>query len=108
MNNVIYIITVMEKDGSKRNEYGFPDYGKIRSWGFYFKKDHALEALHKNIFDIWETCYDYAVLEEMKEGIAVDCGKESRTFFKYDPKKNGYFECEEHENLAEICNFALG
>ena len=87
---------------------GFPDTGSQRSWGYYLDRSEAVDALHINATDMWETCYDYAILEEVEEGINPFCAKENRTFFKYDRKKDGYFECEEPVNLERSVNFSLG
>lgn len=77
-----------------------------RTWGFYVNKEDALEALHTNRTDMWETIYKYAVLEAYEEGI---CGYAfERQFFAYDISKNGYFEIEEPDCVKHICSFAIG
>ena len=104
-NKSYWFITVMRK--LEKNSKGFLETGCIRCWGFYSNKEDALTTLHKNMTDLWETIYDYAVLEEYYEGIS-NCCTLNRQFFKYDVDKNGYFEIEEPECVSHICGFALG
>ena len=104
----MYFIIVMEKDWSTVDKYGIRDYGSVRTWGFYKDKDRAIEALHTNVTDMCETCYNFAVLEEIEEGICRYCGKEDRIFFKNDIEKNGYYESDEPDSFSGICNIAIG
>ena len=77
-----------------------------RTWGFYANKEDALDALMTNKTDMWETIYNYAVLEGYEEGI---CGYTfERQFFSYSIPENGYFEIEEPPCVKHICSFALG
>ena len=57
-------------------------------------------------YELYEGCYNYAVLEKVDEGICPYCGE--RYWFKFDRENNGYFEIEEPECVKHICNFALG
>lgn len=100
----MWFITVMEK--LEPNEYSFADTGCQRTWGYFNSKAMAVAALHSNCTDMWETIYNYAVLEEIGLGIANIC--EDRQWFKFDYKRNGYFEIEEPECVKHLCNFALG
>lgn len=100
----IYFITVMEKLEPHKNFYCAT--GSTRCWGFYFDRQQALQTIHNNVTDLWETCYNYAVLEEYYEGVAPLC--ESRQFFKYNREQDKYIEIEEPECTQHICNFAIG
>ena len=100
----MWFITVMTK--IKPGEYGFPEFGSQRTWGYYKLYDNALLALNHNWTDMWENCYDFAVLEKMDEGVCPYC--EERHWFKYDIERNGYFEIEEPACVKCIVNFALG
>lgn len=100
----MWFITVFEK--MDQTEQSFPKMGSSRTWGYFSDKSWALEALHENVTDMWETCYDYAILEYFDEGL-IPVGID-RQFFKYDRKRNGYFEIEEPEFMKRICNFAIG
>lgn len=74
--------------------------------GFYSNKQDALNTLHENRTDLWETIYNYAVLEEYYEGISNHTM--NRQFFKYDREENGYFEIDEPECVKHLCSFAIG
>lgn len=103
-NKSYWFITVMRK--LEKNSKGFLETGCTRCWGFYSNKEDALNTLHENRTDLWETIYDYAVLEEYHEGISNSTMK--RQFFKYNMEKDGYFEIEEPECVTNVCDFALG
>lgn len=99
-----WFITVMEKFDIDEDFY--VKTGCTRLWGFYSSKVDALQALHNNVTDMWETIYNFAILEEYYEGIGNSTGV--RYFLKYDPSLNGYFEIEEPEYAKYICDFAIG
>lgn len=98
-----WFITVMRK--LEKNSKGFLETGCTRCWGFYSNKEDALNTLHENRTDLWETIYDYAVLEEYYEGISNHTL--NRQFFEYDKDKDGYFEIEEPECVKRFIGFAL-
>ena len=86
------------------------DFAKIttsRCWGFYTNKEDALNVLHNNMTDLWETIYPYAVLEPYCEGVCGYCFEEPRQFFAYDPVKNGYFEIETPVCFEHLVGFGL-
>ncbi len=100
----MWFITVMEKIEPSDQFYAL--FGDQRTWGYYKDYNMALRVLHGNRTDIWETCYDYAVLEKFGEGISPYC--EERHWFKYNRERDGYFEIEEPECVKHLCNFAIG
>jgi len=100
-----WFITVMEK--MEPDKRFLMKTGDRRCWGFYSKREWALETLHTNATDLWETIYDYAVLEKYYEGISNE-EMSSRQFFKYDRERNGYFEIEEPECVKHLCSFSIG
>lgn len=107
MNDKIYwFITVFTN--CEEDDLGWLKIGSSRTWGFYSNKKDALKTLHENRTDMWETIYDYAVLEPYYEGISGYCFKESRQFFEYDVEKDGYFEIEEPEEVKHYASFAIG
>ena len=80
-----------------------------RTWGFYSNKDDALKALKENYTDLWEYCYDYAVLEAYHEGISGYDFEEGRQFFKYDQCMNSYIPIEiEPRKVKHYASFAIG
>lgn len=100
----MWFITVMAK--VRPTEYGLAEFGDMRTWGYYKTYDEALLALNHNWTNMWEYCYDFAVLEKMDEGVPAYC--EERYWFKYDVERNGYFEIEEPECVKRFINFAFG
>ncbi len=99
-----YFITVFERLGMDEN--GFTDTGHTRCWGFYADKETAFQALHENWTDMWETIYNYAVIEGYREGISHYTGY--RQFFKYMLGRDGYFEIDEPKGYEHYCNFGIG
>ena len=104
MEQTYWFITVMEK--IEPDERVYANFGDQRCWGFYSNKQDALNTLHENRTDLWETIYDYAVIEEYYEGISNSTMQ--RQFFQYDREKNGYFEIDEPDCVKHTCDFALG
>ena len=101
----MWFITVFEK--VELTKLGWPDFGCSRTWGFYSDREIAVQALHKNWTDMWETCYHYAVIEKYEEGISgYEFG--SRKWFKFDEEREGYFEMEEPNCVKHVGSFALG
>ena len=94
-----YFITVFES---------YDDRGPrgLRCWGFYSKFDDAIATIRNNITDLWETCYNYGVVEEYYEGIGYYTG--NRWFFKYNSTIDEYESIDEPEELKHYAGFALG
>ena len=57
---------------------------------------------------MWETCYNYAILEPYYEGISGYVFNEDRQFFKYNREKDGYFEIDEPEGFGHMVGFSIG
>ena len=96
-NNKIYVISVFEKMDTKasplfQGDKLVADIGCSVVNGWYLKKEDAEHIIKNNITDIWETCYDYAVLEECNEGM-YDFGRE-RTYYKYNTETHKYIEMD--------------
>lgn len=64
---MIYVISTFTKNSL--DEYGFPDYGAIRSVGYYKNYSDAAEVIKTNQCDIFESLYTYAVIETLPEGL---------------------------------------
>jgi len=95
-NDVYWFIAVCQRLDLDKN--GFPDTGFLHPCGFYKDKKDALEILHKNITNLWERSYHYALMEPYYEGSISGYGTiEDRQFFKYDPEVDGYREIAEPE-----------
>ena len=71
---------------------GFMDYGEQDEMGFFHEKENAIEAVKFNACDINETCYDYAIVEEVKPGLYS--WPHNRWFFKYDRDIDEYIQID--------------
>lgn len=101
-DKIYWFITVFEEFDS---QYGIKG---SRTWGFYSNKEDALKVLNENRTDIWETIYDYAVLEAYNEGISAYNFEEGRQFFKYNQELDSYRPIEEPEEVEHYASFAIG
>lgn len=101
----MWFVTVVETM-DYNNAAGLGDTGEQRTWGFFENKEDAIDVLHRNVTDMHEGYYDYAVIEEYEEGIGCSTG--NRQWFKYDNNRDGYFEIDEPYCVKNICDFAIG
>ena len=102
-DNVYWFITVFERFD---NKWGIKN---SRTWGFFSNKEDALNILRNNYTDLWETVYDYAVLEPYYEGINGYSFDDKREFFQYDYKENKYYPIGyEPEEVKHYVSFAIG
>jgi len=97
----MYFITVMTKPkkGSMISD-------ESRCWGFYPNLSQAKNAVENNITDLWETIYDYAVIEIIRPGIAYPA--EIVQWYKYRIGSKKYEPVNEPKWAKNICNFAIG
>lgn len=107
----MWFITTIEKVEYYENENdipAFPDFGDQRTWGYYSDREKAVQALHKNLTDMYEYLYDYALIEKFEEGICPYASPNNRQWFKWDSERKGYYEIEEPEVAKHVVNFAIG
>lgn len=97
----IYIITTMSK--LDLNDLGWPSLGSHGAVGYYRSFKDAEKAVTTNSCDIWETCYEYACIEEVEEGLYPSCI--NRWFYKYNIKDDTYEPVEPPEEYAHTCGF---
>ncbi len=76
-----------------------------RNVGYFRNFVDAYDTVIDNKADIWETCYDYAVITKVEEGVYGD--SENVVFFKYNMKKNKYEEIDTPEPFKNV-PFRLG
>ena len=103
--NPIYAITCMTKFEEliiNNKNSGFPDFGATAFMGFYHNFDDATESVIENACDINETCYDYAVIEEITPGLYSY--PRYRWFYKFNRNKNEYEPIEEPKFMNHIAN----
>lgn len=100
----IYVINTMTK--LEKDQNGFPDFGSERIVGFYKEFKDAEDAVVNNICDIYETIYNYALIEEVEEGLYNS--SLNRWFYKYNKEKDEYEKIEEPEFLKHYSGFTIG
>lgn len=98
---VIMCTTKLEQDPKTK----FPDFGSERIMGWYEDKDTAFERVRENACDINETCYNYAIVEEVKQGL-YPCSM-NRWFFEYKKDKDEYVQIEQPSFLLGFCGLVV-
>ena len=73
---------------------------------FYNNFEDAHMVVKNNITDIWETIYDFAIIEEYHPGISGY--NFYRWFYKYNKEKDIYECIEEPKELRHYAGFAMG
>ena len=99
MSNKIYTICCFSE---LCEEKGWPLFGTVAFMGWYEDKETAIEAVKENARDINETVYDYAVVEEIEEGL-YSCPRR-RWLFKYNRTDDRYYGIEEPPFLKHVAN----
>lgn len=97
----IYIITVYER--MEKEEGNIPKLLHLTNIGWIASLDDAKEFVKKNVLDMWETCYNYAIISEVVEGLYKQPKQEF--FYKYNMEKELYEEIERPEELKHLSGF---
>lgn len=97
---MFFITTIETKDQDKKEKFK-----SSRCWGYLDSVSDSIKVVEENISDIYEFCYDYAVIEEIKPGIPA-IGSGFVIWFKWG--SGGYKKTEEPEFAKNIKNWALG
>ena len=84
---VIFLITTISTTNKK--------FSYSRTVGYFKDLNKAKEIVENNCYDLFETFYDYAVIEEVPEGIYPLY--ENQVWYKWNLKENKYEECERPE-----------
>ena len=87
---VMYFITMARKDLDPQT---------MECVGYYQDFDYAKDTLVTNQLDINETIYDYAMIEEIRNGLYADNVR--RWWFKFDYNKGIYEEYETPEQYKD-------
>ena len=103
-NKTIFVVTVFEK--CEPNEELDIDIGCTRSPCFRYTFELAEEVVKTNMCDIWEFCYDYAVIHEI--GSELYPHYHMRKFYKYNRDIDGYEPIEEPECLKCVDFCGIG
>ena len=99
--NKIYIITVYER--MEKEEGKIPKLLYLTNIGWYDDFDEAEEAVKTNKCDIWETCYNYAIISEVSRGLYGSYGNEH--FYKYNMEEERFEEMERPHELRHMTGF---
>ena len=83
-----------------------PKHGQLRTFGWYSDMDGALEAVKNNDGEIHECRYDYAVIEEVKEGIFAITVREF--WFKWNNKKSSFISIRKPKGTMNTINWGIG
>ena len=102
--NKIYTILVFTR--LEEDEHGWPEFDSERIVGYYKNKEIALDAVKCNACDINETCYDYALIEEVEEGLYRPAF--NRWLIKYNSDIDKYEQIEEPRFMKHYSGFTIG
>lgn len=92
-NDPIYVITTFEY--ARKNKNGLYEYGCTNSVGFYYDYNEAKHVVEKNVTDLWETCYDYAVIERISPGLYTMFDDDYMAeYYQFNPEKFEYEKME--------------
>lgn len=101
------IYTIMMATELKLDEQShFPNFGHTRVVGWYESLERAEQAVVSNEGDIWETCYTYAIIEEIEEGLYNT--SMNRRIYKYNVDEDKYEPIDEPEWLSHYFGFGIG
>jgi hypothetical protein len=111
----IFVVTVFEKcepmetivlEKYETSEKWFADIGCTRSPCFRYTFEEAEEVVKYNMCDIWETCDDYAVIQEI--GCELYPYPHMKKFYKYNREVNSYEPIKEPECLKHMSFCGIG
>lgn len=100
----MFFITCFEK--CEKDERGCFDTGDIRTFGYFDNLEACKEALNENICDMHEYLYEFAVIESIGQGIHPHT--KELAWFRWNDKKQGFFEIENPECTRKFSNYGLG
>lgn len=102
---IIYAIKTMTKLEPLENYWS--EFGHERNVGFYVDFNNAYEIVHNNGGDLWETIYEYAMIEEVGEGLYGSAGMRT-WWFKYNHETGLYDEIPMPEFCKNKFGFIIG
>ena len=104
-NMKIYMIMVATKCSITNDKLAAPDFGGSELVGYYSSKEEAFNAVHNNRGDMYETLYDYAIIEEVEEGL-YPCSM-TRWFFKFNSALQKYEDMKEPDGFSSCCGLVV-
>ena len=100
--NPIYEIVLFEKPGDTLDKIGFPDHGIEDRPAFYYELDTAIRAMNENWGDIQDHAFSAGFIYAKFPSVYPYGGKETRMYFLWDQKREGFFEAEEPNTYEHI------
>ena len=97
------IFTVCAVSGFDRNELGLK-----RTYGWYTKLKDAYKDVIANRGDLWESSYDYIVIEEVKEGVWGMAIKEWWFKWNWQDSKKGFHPIRKPKETKGTINWSIG
>jgi len=94
---ILYFVAVFEK---------LDTYGPVNSscLGYFTSFEEAEYNVLNNVNDLYERCYNYAVIEDVKPGLWSSI-LSTPTFYKWDGKK--YVRIDRPKETSGLCSFTL-
>lgn len=118
MRNSIYTITTFEKlnintskldlrinTNASELELGF---GDIRTVGWYKDLSVAEKTVESNAGDIYEGCYEWAIIEEVPEGLYPYSATNVRKLYSFNSKTGKYEQASEELTTIVSWTFSIG
>ena len=79
-----------------------------RTWGWFGTFEDAVEVIEKNISDIWECFYEYAMIDEVPEGICTFPRQEWWWKWEGDDKTGKYIPTTRPEDFKQVVGMSVG
>ena len=100
----MFFITCFSK--CENDARGNLDIGDMRTFGYFDNLETSKQALNENWCDMHEGLYEFAVIENIGQGIHSHA--KEIAWFRWDDEKWGFFEIQKSECTEGYCNYALG
>ena len=99
MNHNVFFITTIDVIEKENKAFTW------RTPGFRYSLEEAKEVVEKNMCDIFEYCYEYAVIEELEPYLYPE--RKNVWWYKWDNEKEKYCPVENNDTI-EILNEMFG
>lgn len=99
---MIYTVTLMDRFKDEKNaQFNSPVSSKGICWipdssyvaGYFTKLEDAVISIENNSLDVWEHCYEYAVIEAFDEGF-YPMPEMKQMWFRHDSETDRFYQIE--------------